>query len=69
MTDFVATECGIRQLYARFADAVWRQDGDDFAACFATDGERRIPACTCMGVPRLARHVRSYSGDARASIC
>lgn len=42
MTDFVATECGIRQLYARFADAVWRQDGDDFAACFAVDGEWKI---------------------------
>lgn len=42
MTDFVVAECGIRQLHARFVDAVWRKDADAFANCFAVDGEWKI---------------------------
>lgn len=42
MTDFLLAECGIRQLHARFADAVWRKDADAFADCFAEDGEWKI---------------------------
>ena len=32
MQDFVATECAIRQLHARYADAVWRKDANSFGA-------------------------------------
>lgn len=42
MTDFVTAECGIRQLYARFVDAVWRKDDTAFAACWAEDAEWKI---------------------------
>lgn len=42
MTDFVVADCGIRQLHARYVDAVWRKDADAFAACFAEDGEWKI---------------------------
>jgi uncharacterized protein (TIGR02246 family) len=42
MTDMIAADYGIRQLHARFADAVWRQDGEDFAGCFARNGEWKI---------------------------
>ena len=42
MSDFVAAEAGIRQLHARFVDAVWRKDADAFAECFAHDGEWKI---------------------------
>lgn len=42
MTDFMAAESGIRQLYARFIDAVWRKDADAFGDCFAEDGEWKI---------------------------
>lgn len=42
MTDFIAADCGIRQLHARFADAVWRKDADAFAHCFAEDAEWKI---------------------------
>ncbi len=42
MTDFLEAESGIRQLHARYADAVWRKDADAFGDCFAEDCEWRI---------------------------
>lgn len=42
MTDFVAVEAAIRQLHARYADAVWRKDFDAFGDCFTEDAEWRI---------------------------
>lgn len=42
MTDFVVADSGIRQLHARFGDAVWRQDAEAFADCFAEDAEWKI---------------------------
>ena len=39
MTEFVIAESGIRQLHARYIDAVWRKDADAFANCFAEHGE------------------------------
>lgn len=49
MTEFVATECGIRQLHAHFVDAVWRKDADAFAACFAEDAEWKIAGLHIRG--------------------
>ena len=42
MTDFTTTECAVRQLHARYCDAVWRKDFDAFADCFAQEAEWRI---------------------------
>lgn len=42
MTDFLAAECGIRQLQARCIDSVWRKDFDAFGDCFTEDAEWRI---------------------------
>lgn len=42
MTDFVVAECGIRQLHARFIDAVFRKDAEAFADCFAENAEWKI---------------------------
>jgi uncharacterized protein (TIGR02246 family) len=42
MTDLMAAERGIRDLHARYTDAVFRQDFDAFADCFADEGEWRI---------------------------
>ncbi len=42
MRDLVAVDCAIRQLHARFNDAVWRKDAHDFADCFAVVGEWKI---------------------------
>lgn len=49
MIDFVAAEAGIRQLHARFVDAVWRQDAEAFANCFASDGEWKIAGLHMKG--------------------
>jgi uncharacterized protein (TIGR02246 family) len=42
MTDLMAAERGIRDLQARYTDAVFRQDFDAFADCFTREGEWRI---------------------------
>lgn len=42
MTHFVVAESAIRQLHARYIDAVWRKDIDSFANCFAEDAEWNI---------------------------
>lgn len=42
MTDFSTAEAAVRQLHARYCDAVWRKDQDSFSDCFAEDAEWRI---------------------------
>jgi hypothetical protein len=53
MTDFVIADCGIRQLHARFADAVWRQDAKSFSECFARNGEWKIAGMHVRGRPAM----------------
>lgn len=54
MNDFVVAECGIRQLHARFIDAVWRKDAEAFAACFCKDGEWKIAGMHMRGRTEIA---------------
>jgi ketosteroid isomerase-like protein len=42
MTDLMVAEFTIRQLHARYLDAVWRKDFEAFGDCFAEDAEWRI---------------------------
>jgi uncharacterized protein (TIGR02246 family) len=49
MSSFADADAGIRQLHARFADAVWRQDATEFAACFAQDGLWKIAGMEVSG--------------------
>lgn len=42
MNDFTAADSGIRQLYARFSDAVWRHDAEAFLDCFTERGEWKL---------------------------
>jgi uncharacterized protein (TIGR02246 family) len=44
MNDILIADYEIRQLYARFVDAAWRQDGDAYAALFTEDGEWKLAA-------------------------
>ena len=49
MTDFLVVESGVRQLHARFIDAVWRKDAEAFADCFAVDAEWKIAGMHMRG--------------------
>jgi ketosteroid isomerase-like protein len=62
MTDFIAADVGIRQLHARFADAVWRQDDAAFAACFAADGVWKIAGMELAGRAKIAEACRTMLG-------
>jgi ketosteroid isomerase-like protein len=42
MTELMVAEFLVRQLHARYLDAVWRKDFDAFGDCFAEDAEWRI---------------------------
>lgn len=42
MTELLVAEAQLRQLYARYTDAVWRKDVDAFGDCFTQDAEWRI---------------------------
>jgi uncharacterized protein (TIGR02246 family) len=46
---FVAVECAVRQLHARYADAVWRKDTAAFVDCFAEDAVWRIAGQELVG--------------------
>lgn len=54
MDDFIRVDCGIRQLHARFADAVWRQDAAEFSGCFAEDGVWKIAGMVTRGRAEIA---------------
>ena len=47
--DMIAADFGIRQLHARFADAVWRQDAGEFAACWSREGWWKIAGLQMEG--------------------
>lgn len=49
MTDFLLAESAIRQLHARYIDAVWRQDVDAFVDCFAADAVWKIAGMQIRG--------------------
>lgn len=54
MSDLVTVDCGVRQLHARFVDAVWRQDADAFGQCFTRDGEWKIAGMHMRGRDEVA---------------
>ena len=62
MTDFVTADCGIRQLHARFVDAVWRQDAQSFSECFATTGVWKIAGMVMTGRDEIADACRNLLG-------
>lgn len=54
MSDFLAAEAGVRQLHARYVDAVWRKDYAAFADCFTEDAEWRIAGKVHRGRQEIA---------------
>ena len=61
MTDFAATEAAIRQLHARYVDAVWRKDYVAFGDCFTTDAEWRIAGMVLHGRAEIVATLASKS--------
>lgn len=57
-SDYAAAECAIRQLHARYADAVWRLDYETFADCFAEDAHWRIAGLTFNGRDEIISNFR-----------
>jgi uncharacterized protein (TIGR02246 family) len=49
MTDFLVAESAIRQLHARYVDALWRKDPESFADLFAEDAEWKISGMHLRG--------------------
>lgn len=49
MNEFMEAECAIRQVYARFSDAAFRQDADAYADLFTEDGEWKIASLHLKG--------------------
>lgn len=60
MTDinFLLAECGIRQLQARYADSVWRQDFDTFGDCFTEDCDWRIGGVILHGRANIVDYMK-----------
>jgi uncharacterized protein (TIGR02246 family) len=50
---YLLAESGIRQLYGRYADALWRQDVTAFTECFTEDAVWKIVGQTLSGRTEL----------------
>lgn len=53
MHDPIAIEFAVRQLHARYIDAVWRKDVTAFGECFARDSEWRLSGVVVQGRPAI----------------
>lgn len=49
MTDFLVADYAIRQLHARYIDAIWKKDVAAFSDCFAEDAEWKIAGMHVQG--------------------
>lgn len=58
MTDFALAEAQIRQLYARYTDAVWRKDVDAFGDCFTEDAQWRIAGNVLQGRSQIVSMIQ-----------
>ncbi len=58
MTDFVLAEAMIRQLHARYADAVWRQDYEAFGDCFVEDARWTVGGRVMNGREEIVTNLK-----------
>ncbi len=58
MNAFVETEAAIRQLHAKYTDAVWRKDLQAFGDCFTDDAEWRISGLVLKGRDQIVELMR-----------
>ncbi|MDE2404133.1 MAG: nuclear transport factor 2 family protein [Sphingomonadales bacterium] len=53
----------VRDLHARYSDAVWRHDYASFGECFAADGEWRIGGLELRGRARIVEAITAILGN------
>jgi uncharacterized protein (TIGR02246 family) len=53
MIDLAEADLFVRQLHARYVDAVWRKDVEEFGACFASDAQWRLSGMIVQGRPAI----------------
>lgn len=58
MNDLANVEAAIRQLHARYADAVWRKDLEAFGDCFTDEAQWRIGGAVVRGRAVIVEHMR-----------
>ena len=63
ITDWVLAEIGIRQLHARYIDAVWRKDYESFGDCFSPECEWRIAGTVVRGREEAVVFIRRMMDD------
>lgn len=59
----IEAHIGIRQLIARYSDAVWRQDMDSFADCWSPQGEWRMVGAAMVGHEAIVAGARASMAD------
>jgi uncharacterized protein (TIGR02246 family) len=62
MDDFTVACVGIGQLHARFVDATFRQDGEQFAHCFAANGVWQIAGMALIGREAILERIGPMLG-------
>lgn len=62
MNDLITADFGIRQLHARFIDAVWRQDAESFANCWTAEGSWKIAGMDLRGRSALEEACQKLLG-------
>lgn len=65
MTELWVADSGIRQLHARFTDAVWRQDGEAIADCVAENAEWKIAGMHLRGRAEISTTLAKLLGYCR----
>ena len=58
--EFLIAESAIRQLYARYNDALWRKDSDAFVDCFAAGAVWKIAGLTICGSAEIRSLFEKY---------
>lgn len=64
VTTFVEADSAIRQLHARYVDAVWRQDLAAFEDCFAADAEWKIAGLHMRGRAQIRTQFAKFVASA-----
>ena len=62
MSDILEADFGIRQLHARFTDAVWRKDAEAFGSCFTRDGEWKLAGMHFHGREDISQNFAKLLG-------